>query len=216
MPARELNKNKGAFFCLEGIEGAGKSTLINNVSNLLNEHNLQTVITREPGGTELGKRIRELLLENTETNISPLSELLLFFADRVQHLNEVILPGIENGKIVLSDRFYYSTISYQCYGRGLERKVCDSLIEVSLDNFRANGVILIDLPVKVGLERAKNRATLDRFENEDLEFHERIRRGFLELASEDKERFLIIDGTVQKEEMAKLSLDFILSKIEDL
>ncbi len=208
-------KQTGAFFCFEGIEGAGKSTLISLVANLLRDSNIPSILTREPGGTELGKKIREILLQSTDTHIAPITELLLFFADRAQHLNEKILPAVQEKQVVLSDRFYYSTIAYQCFGRGLSRNVVDSLIEISLDSFKPDGIILVDLPVMTGLERASKRSALDRFEKEDTQFHERIRKGFLDLAKENKERFLVLDGTKSPKTLANLSFQFITHKLSN-
>lgn len=205
-------KNTGSFFCFEGIEGAGKSTLISLVSDQINSKGLETTITREPGGTSLGLKIRELLLYNSDIKIDSTAELLLFFADRVQHVKEVILPEITNGKVVLSDRFYYSTIAYQCFGRGLSRKIVDSLIQISLNSLKPHGVIILDLPVSVGLQRASKRAALDRFEVEKIDFHERIRNGFLELAKEDPERFLVLDATQTPDELTKQCVSFIEAK----
>jgi dTMP kinase len=204
--------NRGSFFCFEGIEGAGKSTLISQVSKLLESQDAVSILTREPGGTALGLKIRDILLHGSEMNISALAELLLFFADRSQHLSEVIIPALKENKIILSDRFYYSTIAYQCYGRGLSRSTVDSLIALSLGSFKPDGVIFIDLPVRIGLERASKRSTPDRFEKENISFHERIRLGFLELAKEDPDRSLVLDGTEPANVLAEKCFHFILQK----
>jgi dTMP kinase len=202
----------GSFFCFEGIDGAGKSTLITLVAELLNQKNTHTVLTREPGGTALGTKIRDILQHSKNTPISPYAELLLFFADRVQHLNEIVLPAMQNGSIVLSDRFYYSTIAYQCFGRGLSRNSVNSLIDITLESFKPNGVVLVDIPVETGLERASGRSSPDRFEMENVSFHKRIREGFLELSREDPDRFLVLDGTLEPVILADKVLRFINEK----
>jgi len=198
------------FFCIEGIEGGGKSTLILKLKELLTRDGIQNLVTREPGSSILGKKIREILLDPdlTSKNINPISELLLFFADRAQHIEEVIKPAINENKLVLCDRFIYSTIAYQCYGRGLDQNLVSSLIKHTVLPILPIGVILLDLPVEVGLARAKNRAAFDRFEKEEISFHERIRSGFLNLAKED-ERFLVLDAQRDPEELCRLAYEFI-------
>lgn len=201
------------FFCIEGIEGGGKSTLIQKLNELLLRDGIKNLITREPGSSILGKKIREILLDPslTSQNISPISELLLFFADRAQHIEEVIKPALKDNKLVLCDRFIYSTIAYQCHGRGLEQSLVSSLIELTVLPMLPIGVILLDLPVEIGLARAKNRASFDRFEKEEISFHERIRSGFLNLAKQD-DRFLVLDAQKDPDELSILAYDFIKAR----
>ncbi|HMO16866.1 MAG TPA: dTMP kinase [Oligoflexia bacterium] len=210
----------GAFFCIEGIEGSGKSSLITALGKTLADNRFCTVITREPGGTIIGQSIRNLLLaNNSKVKMSTLTELLLFFADRSQHLEEIILPSLKSGKTVLCDRYIYSTLAYQCYGRGLPRYHVDTMIDI-LKNYHSEiasilplGVILIDIDPETGLKRALNRASLDRFESEAITFHQNIRNGFLELAKEDKERFLILDGEKPLSELCYEAYQFICNKL---
>jgi dTMP kinase len=207
-----MNSN-GTFFCFEGIEGAGKSTLINSVHRALQNENIATLLTREPGGTTLGKEIREILLNSSQsTSISPLAELLLFFADRAQHLSEVIIPALSDEKTVLCDRFIYSTIAYQCFGRGLDRAPVKTLIDLTLGSIRPHGVILLDLPVEAGLQRASKRSTPDRFEKENISFHSRIREGFLAQAKENPDLFLVLDAEKDPDTLRDTTIKFIESK----
>jgi dTMP kinase len=206
--------NRGTFFCFEGIEGAGKSTLINSVNNELQKEGFATLLTREPGGTMLGKEIREILLNSSQhTSIHPLAELLLFFSDRAQHLSEVIIPALNHNKTILCDRFIYSTIAYQCYGRGLDRAPVETLINLTLGSIRPHGVILLDIPVETGLQRASKRSTPDRFEKENISFHTKIREGFLEQAKANPELFLVLDAEKDPEILRNDAIRFIESRI---
>jgi dTMP kinase len=189
------------FIAFEGIEGCGKTTQIRMAGEYLAAQGLVCLTTDEPGGTPLGKRIREMLLNVGPYAISPHTELLLFVAARVQHVQDVILPALEQGKWVLCDRFIDATLAYQGFGRGLDCQVIKYLHDFSSASLTPALTILLDMPVEAGLRRALGRIARlqgldreDRFEREDLAFHQRVREGYLALAAEHPERYRIIDG----------------------
>lgn len=192
---------QGKFIVVEGIEGSGKSTLIKRLETKLTLAGQDHIITREPGATSIGKQIRELLLNEHEEEMDFKTELLLFFADRAQHINEIIKPSLEANKLIICDRYYYSTLAYQHYGRGIPKELVNNLITMVAAEYLPDLVLLVDIDPEVALTRAKSRAKLDRIEKEDLAFHSRIRRGFLELAKEDAQRFLILDGTKSESDL---------------
>jgi dTMP kinase len=195
------------FITFEGGDGTGKSTQIRALESYLVDHGYSCVITREPGGTALGKLIRKALLEVSGHQIASSTELFMYLADRAQHVSEVILPAIEAGKVVLCDRFTDSTMAYQGYGRGIEIRLLRQLNEVADQGLRPDLTFLFDCPASVGLGRTvrrKNetgRPDEDRFEREKIEFHEKVRAGFLKLAGEEPQRFRILDATRPIEEV---------------
>jgi dTMP kinase len=189
------------FIVFEGIEGAGKTTLANMLSEHLVRLGEKVHLTREPGGTEIGKEIRKVLLSRYEESFTPLAELLLYEADRNLHVENVIKPKLEKGYFVISDRYIYSTIAYQHFGRGIDRELVDYLNKLTTGGLEPSIVFLIDVPVEVGLERVKETRTADRLEEEDIEFHKRLRKGFLTLANEYKDKFYILDGTQNLKEI---------------
>jgi dTMP kinase len=191
----------GLWITFEGTEGTGKSTQIERLARRLGDAGHSVVVTFEPGGTELGQRLRKLLLRPADEPMDPMTELLLYSADRVQHLTEVILPALDRGELVLCDRYLDATLAYQGFGRrlGVER-ILEIHSHPPLDR-RPHYTILLDLEAGTAVERARSRnigAGLDesegRFERERLEFHGRVRRGYLELAAAEPERFRIIDA----------------------
>jgi len=188
----------GQFITFEGGEGAGKSTLIKKVYTEL-EKNRKVVLTREPGGTTLGEKLRECLLHHHE--ISPRAELFLFLAARAQHIDEVIKPAIAAGKTVLCDRFSDSTIAYQGAGRGMGVDYVTQCTELATQGFRPDITLYIDIDPEVGLQRAGKRSGFDRIEKEELSFHERVREAFLKLAKAHPERIIVLDGTKSAEEL---------------
>ena len=180
------------FISIEGIEGCGKSTLVNGLSEHLQNKKIGHVITKEPGSTSIGKILRKILLDKKQ-QISPITELLLMFSDRLDHLDKVIKPSLKEGKIVITDRYIDSTYAYQGAGRGIPKSIIDNLVgqtEIMLPD----RTILLDLDPEVGLKRAFTRNELDRFESEDIEFHKRLRKSFLDTADANPDRFLTVDA----------------------
>jgi dTMP kinase len=182
----------GIFITLEGPEGAGKTTQLKLLSKVLDEHGHSHIITRDPGGTPLGKPIRRVLL-SAETTINPLAELLLYEADRAQNVSEIILPGLKAGKIVFCDRYTDSTIAYQGYGRNLDLKLIDMLNNVATQGLRPQCTILFDIESSAGLARL-HPSGHDRLEREALEFHQKVREGYLELSRQEPERWRILNA----------------------
>jgi dTMP kinase len=185
----------GKLITLEGIEGVGKSTSTRHVVDFLSEHlNLPVVQTREPGGTPLAEKIRDLAIQNAEEVVHPDTELLLMFAARAQHVQQVILPALSAGKWVVSDRFVDASYAYQGAGRGISSDKISNLEKLVLNDFQSNLVIILDAPVEVGMARAKKRSSPDRFEKEKGAFFERVRQCYLSRAQREPERYVIIDA----------------------
>lgn len=195
----------GRFITVEGVEGAGKSTLIQALRAHLAASGREVLVLREPGGTAAGDRIRALLLDPGTGALVPRAELLLFCASRAQLVDTVIAPAIDRGAVVLCDRFTDSSMAYQGRARGLPEALVATLNDIATASLRPHLTLLVDLPVEVGLARARARRGLgddDRFEALDLAFHERVRQAFLELAAAEPERFRILDGALAPEELA--------------
>lgn len=198
---------KGWFITFEGIEGCGKSTQLKLLERRLRRRRIPVVATREPGGTPIGKIIRKTLLDARNTAIAPLTELLLYAADRAQHMKEVIRPGLLEGRWVLCDRFTDATEAYQGQARGQDAHLIRMINDLATTGMRPDLTILLDLPVEIGLERAirRNRTSKttsqDRFEREQLSFHRKVRRAYLQLAQREKERFVVIDADAGEKEV---------------
>ncbi len=204
----------------EGIEGSGKTTQIKHVARFLKKIGKASIITREPGGTNIGIQIRTILLDSRNKNIDPISELLLYVADRVQHAREVIIPGLASGKLVLCDRFFDATLVYQGFARGLDIVLIRKLHHMMLDNLTPDVTILLDLPPEIGLSRAwkqinqKIRSGSEtRFEEERLLFHEKVRSGYLKLAQAEPDRFSIIDAALGEEQVREDILKTLTEKL---
>jgi len=196
------------FITFEGGDGTGKSTQLRLLERHLIAQGKSCLTTREPGGTSLGQLLRKILLESGNRPISSSTELFLYLADRAQHVHEVIAPAIMQGKIVLSDRYTDSTVAYQGYGRGFEVQLLLTLNRVASQGVTPDFTFLLDCPVELGLSRTIHRRSDpstakndDRFENENLEFHEKVRRGFLDLARADPARFYVIDASQSEQEV---------------
>jgi dTMP kinase len=201
------------FISFEGIEGSGKSSLIKNLKNYYKNHALDVFFTKEPGGTELGKKIREILLDPT-SEIDPSSELLLLMADRVHHVKNKINPNLNENKIVFCDRYIDSTIAYQGGGRDLDDKDIEGMIKM-LKLPIPDLTILLDVPVETGLMRAKERSELDRFEKEDIDFHKKIRQSYLNLQKKYPDRIIIFNASMNENDVFEEVLNYIKSKIDD-
>ena len=189
------------FITLEGIEGSGKTTQARYMVKFLQSQGHDCVMTREPGGTRIGEKIRAILLDPESKDMDPLGELLLYTADRAQHIKELVNPFLSAGKTVLCDRFYDATVAYQGFARGLDIELINKLHEFILKDLKPDITFLLDLPPKVGLLRAwqqiKNgtRTGIEtRFEKEKLPFHEKVRSGYLEIARVEPDRFRVIDA----------------------
>ncbi len=192
---------KGRFITLEGGEGAGKTSNLQFITQRLQERDIEFVVTREPGGTPLAEDIRALLLRHHAERMCEMTELLLIFAARAQHLDQVIRPSLEAGKWVVSDRFTDATYAYQGGGRGLNRDTIASLESLVQGHLRPDLTLILDLPPHIGLERARKRASLDRFELEKLEFFDRVRASYRERATSEPERCVLIDASRALEEV---------------
>lgn len=201
------------FISFEGIEGSGKSSLIKNLKNYYKNHALDVFFTKEPGGTELGEKIREILLDPT-SKIDPSSELFLLMADRVHHVKNKINPNLNENKIVFCDRYIDSTIAYQGGGRDLDDKDIEGMIKM-LKLPIPDLTILLDVPVETGLMRAKERSELDRFEKEDIDFHKKIRQSYLNLQKKYPDRIIIFNASINENDVFEEVLNYIKSKIDD-
>ncbi len=205
------------FITLEGIEGSGKTTQIEAIACFLRENGHDVVTTREPGATSTGKKIRSILLDPKNTAISPLCELMLYGADRAQHIQEIILPALKSGKIVLCDRFADATTAYQGFGRGLDMALIDSIYKIAAKELKPDLTILFDLDPSIGLKRTfkaldngERQLSESRFEQEHLDFHNRVRNGYLAIAQKERERFFVVDASCSKEDILKQIISEIM------
>ena len=196
------------FITFEGIEGSGKTTQIKRLATYLQQKGENCIITREPGGTAIGDKIRAILLNPASSDLAPEAELLLYLADRTQHIKQVIQPSLEAGNVVLCDRFYDATMVYQGFARGLNPNLISQLHQIMSIDLRPDITLLLDLTPQEGLKRAwtelKNglRAGCEsRFEAETLAFHEKVRAGYLKLAHQEPHRFCILDAQKDKEQV---------------
>lgn len=194
---------QGRFITVEGGEGAGKSTMMAHIMNWLEQHGHRVVRTREPGGTQLAETIREILLDKDNDSLSDLAELLLVFASRAQHLEEVIRPALARGETVLCDRFTDATWAYQGGGRRISADDIATLEELVHGDLQPDLTLLLDLPVEQGMSRAMNRSESDRFESESRGFFQRVREAYLQRARTEPGRFAIIDASRPLAEVRK-------------
>ena len=196
----------------EGEEGSGKSSQAEELHRWLSTQGILAILTHEPGGTKLGEKISDLVKWAQNTDISPMTELLLFNASRAQHVKEVIRPALNEGKVVICDRFDDSTTAYQSYGRGLDLERVKSINDTATGGLRPNLTVLLDISVEDGLAR-KSGEKLDRFEKEDLDFHRKVREGYLKLTGEEPDRWLVIDAMQSRESISELIFERVQSLI---
>jgi dTMP kinase len=198
------------FISFEGTEGAGKSTQVSMLADYLRSKGHSVLTTAEPGGTETGMKIRKLLLE-PDSDIDPLAELLLYYADRAQHISEVIGPALDKGLTVITDRFTDSTVAYQGYARGLDLNIINPLNNLIVGKTRPSLTFILDIDVEEGLRRNREAKKEDRFELEKVEFHKAVRNGFMQIAEEEPDRVKVIDASGSPEDINKI----IIKTVED-
>jgi dTMP kinase len=200
-------RDRGCLIAFEGIEGAGKSTQLRHAAAGLRQRGVGVTETREPGGTALGVEIRRLLMHLPDVTPAPLAELLLYLADRAQHVADVIRPAVAAGQIVLTDRFSASTLAYQGFARQLDIEMVTHLDRVARQDISPALTILLDCPVDVGLRRARGT---DRFHREEAAFHERVRAAFLSFARGNPDHYRVVDATGPREQVQRAVLDAVL------
>ena len=208
------------FITLEGIEGSGKTTQIKNIVEFLENKGYDCVVTREPGGTKIGEKIRSILLDPENRDMEPACELLLYFSDRVQHIKELINPALSEGKTIICDRFFDATLVYQGYARGLSIDLIIKLHEMIAYGLKPDITILLDLLPEIGLSRAweqidngSRSGDETRFEKETLLFHEKIRAGYLELARLEPKRFRVIDASKSENHVKQQIINALTTKL---
>lgn len=193
--------NRGIFITMEGPDGSGKSTQIELLKQYLEGAGYDVLITREPGGTRISEAIREIILNSEYTEMSPVTEMMLYASARAQLIAEVIGPAIESGKAVISDRFVDSSLVYQGMARGLGVETVYEINKVAIGEYMPQLTIMLDLPAEVGISRKKDQKELDRMELESLEFHKKVAAGYREMAQRFPERIKSIDATLPIEEI---------------
>ena len=201
------------FITFEGGEGCGKSTQSRALLRGLRRLGIPAILTYEPGGTALGNQLRRVLKKGRQDKISPVAELFLFAACRIQLVTEVIRPNLQQGKVVICDRFSDSTTAYQGYGRGVDLETIKKTNDLATQGTRPHLTILLDIPTQEGLNRKHSTAN-DRFEAENIAFHNKVRAGYLKLAAEEPQRWLVIDATLPRTNISKIILDRVKQLIQ--
>jgi dTMP kinase len=207
----------GAFITFEGIDGCGKSTQLRLLASELRLRGVPVVATREPGGTTLGQKLRTALLDVQE-QVDPLAELLVFAADRAQHVRKHLLPALAENQVVLSDRYADATVAYQGGGRGFEPKLIEEIVELATDGLKPDLTLLFDLSVAESAVRTRKRVQnkrTDRLDKEDAEFHTRVRNAYLEIANAAPERFRIIDARGSVNQTHQVVLEIVFPFLEE-
>jgi dTMP kinase len=206
----------GVFITFEGIDGSGKSTQLRMLASELRLRGREVVATREPGGTPLGGLLRQVVLE-AEEQVDPMAELLIFAADRAQHVRALVRPAVDSGRVVLSDRYADATVAYQGAGRGFPPELIDEVVALATGGLMPDLTLIFDLPVDESLRRAGPRQKQDRIDSEEAAFHTRVRDAYLRIAASDPDRVRIVDasGSVQEthSQVMRLVLPFIASKV---
>ncbi|PAY00374.1 dTMP kinase [Pseudoalteromonas sp. HM-SA03] len=205
---------KGFMLVCDGSNGAGKTTVITGLEAHLKQRGIEVVMTREPGGTEISEKIREIILDPSTPEMADMTELMLFGAARAQHVREKIIPALEQGKVVISDRFDAATFSFQHYARGLDLATITTINQLALGGFRPDMNLILDLDPEEGLKRVKSRGEgLDRLEDEKQQFLQRAREGYLVQAKNDPKRFTVIDASQSKAQVLEQSIELLNSLI---
>lgn len=189
------------FITLEGPEGGGKTTHARQLAEALEESGFDVLLTREPGGSAIGDQIRGVLMSLENTSMDPSTEFLLFSASRAQHVREIIKPQLDQGGVVVCDRYYHSSLAYQGYGHGLDLDVLQQITKFATADLKPDLILLLDLPVQNGLVRRLEEGVWNRMDAYEVEFHKRVREGYLSMAADDPSRWLIVDATPSMEEI---------------
>lgn len=207
----------GIFISLEGPDGAGKTTVLKNILPTLEEGNRNIITTREPGGSRIAEEIREIILAPENTAIDGKTELLLYIAARRQHLNEKVKPALAQGDIVLVDRFIDSSVAYQGYGRGIDVESVDWLNNFATDGLKPDLTLYLDVDTETGLKRVMTGANreINRLDLEKEEMHQKVRQGYLKIAAENPERFVMIDASKSIDEVTQAAIDVIKERFPD-
>ncbi len=206
---------KGKFLTIEGVEGVGKSTNLESIKQILESESINFIATREPGGTLIAEKIRTLLLEHHQEKLCELSELLLVFAARAQHIEVVIKPALEAGTWVLCDRFTDATYAYQGGGRGLNSNTISELENLTQGTLRPDFTLILDLDPEIGLSRAKNRGELDRIELEKTDFFKKVRASYLDIAKREPERCKVVDASRSIEVVSNDVTEYLMTFIRE-
>jgi len=202
----------GKFITFEGIDGSGKSTQLRMLAGGLRERGVDLIMSQEPGGTPLGRRLRDAFLE-TEENVAPMAELLLFAADRAQHVEFLIKPALANGRVVISDRYADATFAYQGAGRGFDEKTVNKVIKLATGGLKPELTLFFDIPVTTALSRMSSRGESgersNRMDFETVEFYERVRDSYLGIARREPKRFIVLDASGSVEEIHRQVFDIV-------
>lgn len=208
----------GVFITFEGIDGSGKSTQMRLLAGVLRQHGLDVLTTREPGGTPLGQRLRAALLD-VEEQVDPLAELLVFAADRAQHVRTILRPAVAANQVVLSDRYADATVAYQGAGRGFDKKLIDEIVRLATDGLKPDLTLIFDLSVAECVARTRrrheNKNTGDRIDAEDIEFHTRVRDAYLHIAATQPERVRLIDASGESQQTHQLVSDTVIAFLHE-
>lgn len=205
---------KGLFITFEGTEGSGKSTQIRLLADLLKKNRIPHLLTREPGGSRLSTQLRHWILNKLEYNLMPEAELFLFLADRAQHVQEVVLPALKQGLVVLCDRYTDSTLAYQGGGRGFDLSLLETLNRAATGGLKPDVTLFLDVPVELGLKRAAGRGKgKDRMEREKIQFHRKVRGVFLRIARKEKRRVAVVDGRPNREAVYQRMLEELINRL---
>ena len=202
----EAEKVRGIFISFEGGEGTGKTTQAKLLYDYFLKRGEKVVLTREPGGTKIGERIRKILLDEENKELVDRAEVLLYAAARAQHLKEVVKPALEEGKVVLCDRFFDSTLVYQGEARGIDKKIIAQINQFATEGLTPDLTILLDLPAEVGLKRIKQKSRLDK---ESRAFHQKVRRGFLRLAGENPQRIKLFKANLNPQSLHLKIVEYV-------